>query len=158
MPHLLALRGIPGAWRMTDYAKAFLAGILLTTLLIFASVLASTGFSGGVEATGEWGVKGRVTYIAGTPFRYAATHHGDRQPTFVQGSRLRLERGGRHTWVKVVDVCEGSACGAIDMNPSNMKRLGISTSQGTGRVSIRCGRRGQLPMRKCLAGEDGHLL
>lgn len=88
------------------------------------------------------------------PYAYAATHHGDSQPTFVQGARLRLEgRGGRHVIVRVSDVCEGSACLALDISRDAFEDLGVSASQGVQRVHISCGRGGHKPMRKCLAGE-----
>ena len=140
--------------RFTTTTRILFAITLLIALMTLTATLAQTGFSGAQEATGEWGVSGKATHMGavGVPFRYLAAHHHDGQPTFRQGAVVRIEKGKRHTWARAMDVCAGSGCRAADLSRANFSRL---ASPGTGviRVRFECGRRGQLPMRRCLAGE-----
>jgi hypothetical protein len=106
-------------------------------------------------------VRGAVThmgYTSGLPggVRYAATHYGKRKGTwtFKHGSRLRVEHRKRHIIVRVVDTCAGDACKMLDLSLAGFSRLFGSGSQGVGRVTVRCGRGGHKPMRRCLVGED----
>ena len=119
----------------------------------FITFLAATLVLLGAWTASAERIKGAVTYFGG-PIHGAATHHGDSKPTFVQGAALRLTRRGRVFIVKVNDVCAGSGCKVLDLNPHAFDALGIPRSRGVGRVKIACGRAGHKAMRKCLAGED----
>ena len=122
------------------------------TFLTFL-LLVLIGFGAWTGTAGGDTLKGSVTYFGG-PVHGAATHHGDRKPTFVQGSVLRLTKGRHAFIVRVNDVCQGSSCRTLDLNPVAFDALRIPRAQGVGRVTIACGRAGHKGMGKCLAGED----
>jgi hypothetical protein len=123
-----------------------------TATLVVTAMILVTSLGATATAKKDDSVHGAITWYQ-TNSRGAATHHGDSKPTFVQGAVLRLTKGSHHTWVRVNDVCDGSACRTLDVDPDTFTRLGSSSGQGVIRVDIACGKRGQRPMRKCLAGE-----
>lgn len=122
----------------------FIAGMIAMLLILVA--LGIWTQAGARKAT--------VTWIGGQSAHYAATHHGDNKPTFVQGSVLRLEKGRKVHIVRVTDVCAGSGCRTLDVSPLAFDALGIPRGRGIGRVELSCGRGGHKRMGKCLAGED----
>ena len=123
-----------------------------TATLVVTAMILVTVF--GTTATAQKGdtIRGSLTWY-NTNSHGAATHHGDSKPTFKEGAVLRLSKGGHHTWVKVNDTCDGSACRTLDVDPSTFSRLGSSSGAGVIGVTIACGKRGDKPMKKCLAGE-----
>ena len=123
-----------------------------TATLVVTAIILVISLGATATAKGDDTIRGSLTWYE-TDSHGAATHHGDSKPTFKDGAVLRLTKGSHHTWVKVNDTCDGSACRTLDVDPDTFTRLGSSSGQGVIGVTIACGRHGTLPMRKCLAGE-----